>query len=96
MRTIMRPRFEFTFYRLTASAEHTVDVDPTLSLLGSQGWEIRGICPAGDAVIVALQRPEDAEAPLPDAPALAAALAEPLAVPTPDDLDVEAHQSRTE
>jgi len=82
----MRSRFEFQLYRVPESSAAIGEADPTLALLGSQGWEIRGICPgpAGELVI-ALQRPEDEVMPLPDAPTLTAALAEPLVAPSPEE-----------
>ncbi len=87
----MRSRFEFTLYPMTA-AEVPRGVDPTLALMGAQGWEIRGIAPAADgALVIALQRPLDEELPLPDAPTLAATLEEPLAAPAPDELAALGH-----
>ena len=78
----MRPRFEFVLYPIDA-AELGEGVDPTLALLGAQGWEIRGITNApGGSVVVALQRPLDEEVPLPDGQTLAASLEEPLAAPS--------------
>lgn len=78
----MRPRFEFTLYPIAAQ-DVAGGVEPSLALLGSLGWEVRGIAsdPAG-GLVVALQRPMDEEPPLPDAPTLAATLGEPLSVPT--------------
>jgi hypothetical protein len=77
----MRPRFEFNFYPI-AAAEVERGVDPTLALLGSQGWEIRAMCAVpGGGVTVALQRPLDEEPPLPDARALSETLAAPLVAP---------------
>jgi hypothetical protein len=86
----MRGRFEFTFH-LVAEADALVgDVDPSLALLGSQGWEIRGVAALSSGVLsVALQRPYDEANPLPDAPALSARLAEPLAAPSAGDLERE-------
>jgi hypothetical protein len=82
----MRQRFEFALHTVPAGEAGAAAVDPALALMGSQGWEIRGIAPAagagGESVVVALQRPLDEELPLPDAPTLAATLDEPLAVPT--------------
>ncbi len=70
-------------------------VDPTLALLGAQGWEIRGIAPLADGgVMLALQRPLDEPAPLPDAPTLAATLDAPLTVPDLDDLEALGSQPR--
>src|ERR1700761_520155 len=78
----MRSHFEFTFHTLAAEDAAGGDVDPTLALLGSQGWEIRSITTLADGrLTVALQRPYDEELPLPDAPTMHAALAEPLTVP---------------
>ncbi|HTJ27412.1 MAG TPA: hypothetical protein VMA36_14720 [Candidatus Limnocylindria bacterium] len=86
----MRRRFEFSFHTLEEPAAALGDVDSTLALLGAQGWEIRGIAPLpGGALTVALQRPLDEEAPLPDAPVLAAKMAEPLPAPTVADLERE-------
>ena len=39
----MRGRFEFTFHVVAKADALVGDVDPTLALLGSQGWEIRGV-----------------------------------------------------
>ena len=78
----MRLRYEFALYPIDAG-ELGEGVDPTLALMGAQGWEIRGITAApGGSVVVALQRPLDEEAPLPDSGTLAATLEEPLAAPT--------------
>jgi hypothetical protein len=86
----MRPRFEFSFHLIDEQSASNGDVDPTLALMGAQGWEIRGIAPAGEGRLsVALQRPIDEETALPDAPVLAATLAEPLAAPTPQELERE-------
>ena len=72
----MRGRFEFAFYPLSPEAAALGDVDPALALMGSQGWEIRGVTTLPDgAVLVALQRPLDEETPLPDGPTLSASLA---------------------
>jgi hypothetical protein len=78
----MRQRFEFTLFPI-AAPEVAGGIDPSLALLGSLGWELRGIAsdPAG-GLVLALQRPLDEELPLPDAPTLAATLVEPLTVPT--------------
>ena len=87
----MRGRFEFTFHTIAKADALGGDVDANLALLGSQGWEIRGITALSDGSLsVALQRPYDEEFPLPDAPALSAALAEPLVVPTTEQLEREA------
>jgi hypothetical protein len=86
----MRGRFEFTFHTIAKGDALGGDVDPTLALLGSQGWEIRGVTTLSDgALTVALQRPYDDECSLPDAPALSARLAEPLAAPTAEQLERE-------
>lgn len=75
----MRARYEFTFH---ATDEAPVpSVDATLALMGSQGWEIRGIAETHGTFVVALQRPLDEDVPLPDAPTLAASLEEPLTPP---------------
>jgi hypothetical protein len=78
----MRSHYEFSLYPI--AAEHVRDgVDPTLALMGSQGWELRGIAatPQG-GIILALQRPFDDEKPLPDASTLAATLDAPVTPPT--------------
>lgn len=86
----MRGRFEFTFHTVSAEAAASGDVDPTLALLGAQGWEMRGICALRDGSLsVALQRPLDEETRLPDAPALSASLARPLAAPSREELECE-------
>jgi hypothetical protein len=86
----MRGRFEFTFHTVAEADALGGDVDPTLALLGSQGWEIRGVAALSNgALSVALQRPYDDVTPLADAPALAARLAEPLTVPTEEQLERE-------
>jgi hypothetical protein len=77
----MRSRYEFSFYE-TVKGEPSPSVDPTLALMGSQGWEIRGVAAlGGGTLLVALQRPLDEELPLPDSLTLAASLEEPLAPP---------------
>jgi hypothetical protein len=78
----MRSRFEFALHTIAAS-DVSRGVDPTFALMGSQGWEIRGLTTtsAGD-LTVALQRPLDEEPPLPDRASLAATLEEPLVVPS--------------
>jgi hypothetical protein len=87
----MRARFEFTFHVIAPADALGGDVDASLALLGSQGWEIRGIARLSNGSLsVALQRPYDEECPLPDAPALSARLAERLAVPTTEQLEREA------
>ena len=81
-------QFEFTLHPLPSDAARCGDVDPTLALLGAQGWEIRGITALPDgSAIIALQRAQRNEAPLPDAPVLSAALAEPLTAPSIEELD---------
>ena len=77
----MRQRFEFSLYPIVAG-DVAGGVDPSLALLGSLGWELRGIAsdPSGKLVL-ALQRPLDEELPLPDSATLAATLVEPLSVP---------------
>ncbi|MDP9025650.1 MAG: hypothetical protein M3N13_09795 [Candidatus Eremiobacteraeota bacterium] len=83
----MRARFEFTFHLIAANAVEGHG-DAALGLLGSSGWELRGISPAAQGgYIVALQRPLDEDAPLPGAMALAATLEEPLAMPSPAELE---------
>lgn len=83
----MRARYEFSFHTM-ASEDAKVHADPTLALMGSFGWEIRGIAAAGGGgYVVALQRPLDEELPLPDAPTLAASLEEPLAMPSSAELE---------
>ena len=80
----MRARYEFSLY---AIADPGAGVDASLALMGSLGWEVRGIAAApGGGVIVALQRPLDEALPLPDAPTLAATLEEPLSVPVVEDI----------
>jgi len=76
----MRPRFEFILHSIS-EAELERGVDPTLALLGSQGWEIRAMSAVPGGVMLALQRPLDEEPPLPDALALSQTLAQPLVAP---------------
>ena len=84
----MRGRFDFTFHTIKPDAAALAEGDPTLAFLGAQGWELRGITALGDgSVLVALQRPLGDEHPLPDAPSLSAALIEPLAAPSREELD---------
>jgi hypothetical protein len=84
----MRGHFEFMFHTIAEADALGGDVDPTLALLGSQGWEIRGIATLKNgALSVALQRSHDEQMSLPDAPALSARLAEPLAAPTAEQLE---------
>jgi len=87
----MRTRFEFNLY-LIAPRDVAFGVDPSLALMGAQGWEIRGIAhtPEG-GLTVALQRPLDEDLPLPDAPTLAASLEEPLAAPGAQELEALIH-----
>jgi hypothetical protein len=87
----MRARFEFTFHTIAPADALGGDVDPSLALLGSQGWEIRAVTSLSNGWLsVALQRRYDEECSLPDAPALSARLAEPLVVPTTEQLEREA------
>ena len=73
----MRSRFEFSFHTVT-----DLDQDAELGMLGSLGWEIRGIAlRSGGEVVVALQRPIDEDIPLPLADAVSATLEAPLAMP---------------
>ncbi|MDB5069858.1 MAG: hypothetical protein JWM87_969 [Candidatus Eremiobacteraeota bacterium] len=84
----MRGTFEFTFHTVKPDAAALAEGDPTLSFLGAQGWEMRGVTTLPDgSVLVALQRPLDEERPLPDAPSLSAALIEPLAAPSIEELE---------
>jgi hypothetical protein len=86
----MPGHFEFTFHTLNEADAQTGDVDPSLALLGSQGWEIRAMTTLGNGVVsVALQRAYDEEHSLPDAPALSARLAERLAAPSASELQSE-------
>ncbi len=83
----MRHRYEFALH--VVADEHVGGAaDAQLALLGAQGWEIRGVTSRGTGVVVALQRPLDEDAPLPDHDSLAEALAEPLAAPTERELEV--------
>ena len=76
----MRGRYEFMLHRLTPADDPVIA--PTLGLLGSQGWEIRGIAYRADgAIVVALQRPLDEELPLAGPSAIAATLEAPLVAP---------------
>ena len=87
----MRPRFEFTFHTTSQSDAERGEIDPTLALLGAQGWEIRAVAARPDgALTIALQRPYDEDVRLPDEPTLTAALAEPLTAPTAEELGTEA------
>ncbi len=78
----MRPHFEFKLYPIPAH-EVAGGIDATLALMGSQGWELRGLAYArnGD-LMIALQRPLDEDVPLPDRATLAATLEEPLSAPS--------------
>ncbi len=82
----MRSRFQFALYTIAATEGVLDPIDPTLSLMGAQGWEIRAMAPGKNgALILALQRPLDEEPPLADSASLTAALEEPL--PTPQVMD---------
>jgi hypothetical protein len=84
----MRKRFEFSLYPV-APHEVAGGIDPTLALMGAQGWEIRGIAHGPDGGLTfALQRLLDDDSPLPDAPTLAASLEEPLAAPDREELEL--------
>jgi len=86
----VRGRFEFGFHTISADLAARGEVDPTLALMGSQGWEIRAATCLGDGTLtVALQRPLDEEIPLPDAPSLSSALAAPLAMPSPEEFETD-------
>ena len=83
----MRGRFEFSFHTVTAGDAARAEVDPTLALLGAQGWEVRAATALDDqSVMLVLQRPLDEEPPLADAETLSSALAVPLAAPTREEL----------
>jgi hypothetical protein len=85
----MRTRFEFSIYTI-APSEVPRGIDPTLALLGAQGWELRAMTKIDDgSLIIGLQRPLDEDVPLPDGATLAATLSEPLAAPSAKDLDDE-------
>lgn len=87
----MRGRFEFAFHTISEPVAASGDVDPTLALMGAQGWEIRGVaCLRDGGLTVALQRPLGEELPLPDESTLSAALAEPIVAPTLEQLEREA------
>jgi hypothetical protein len=76
----MRKRFEFSLQTIAAS-DVAGGIDPSLALMGAQGWEIRGMSVIGTGdLVLALQRPLDEELPLPDGATLAASLEEPLAI----------------
>jgi hypothetical protein len=75
----MRGSYDFTFHTITPKLAALAEGDPTLALLGMQGWEIRGITTLIDGtVLVALQRRLEDESALPAAPQISAALSEPL------------------
>jgi hypothetical protein len=79
----MARRFEFSMHVIRREDAERGDVDASLELLGAQGWQIRGLTAlAGGDVLVALQRQYSDDVALPDAPALSAALAEPLSAPS--------------
>lgn len=81
----MRAQFEFLLHTIAPSQAPAVE--PNLAMLGSQGWELRGICALHDgSIVVALQRPLDEEAPLPGHAALAATLEAPLVAPGSEEL----------
>jgi hypothetical protein len=83
----MRGQFEFRFYTVPAPDAVLGEVDPTLAMLGTQGWEIRGLAAlADDTLLVALQRPLEVES-LPDAPSVAAKMAKTLTAPSPEELE---------
>jgi hypothetical protein len=87
----MRARYEFTFHATSQADADRGEIDPTLALLGAQGWEISGIAARSDGgLTIALQRPYDEDVRLPDEPTLSAALAEPLAAPSAEELRTEA------
>lgn len=77
----MRSHYEFSLYPI--AAEDVRDgVDPTLAMMGSQGWELRGLTSTPEGgIILALQRPFDEEKPLPDPLTLAATLDAPVTPP---------------
>jgi hypothetical protein len=86
----MRGRFEFAFHTVRADEAARDEVDPTLALLGSQGWEVRAAAAVrDDALMLVLQRPLGEELPLPDASTLSSALAVPLAAPSVAELERE-------
>ncbi len=86
----MRGRFEFAFHPISEPDAATGDVDPTLALMGAQGWEIRGVTSLpGGGLTVALQRPLGEDLPLPDEGTLSAALAAPVSAPTLEELERE-------
>ena len=86
----MRGRFEFAFHTIPEPVAAGGDVDPTLALMGAQGWEVRSIaCLRDGTLTVALQRPLGEDLPLPDEGTLSAALAAPITAPTLDELERE-------
>ncbi|GAC1396768.1 MAG: hypothetical protein NVS2B8_19710 [Vulcanimicrobiaceae bacterium] len=85
----MRPQFEFQLH-LASAVDATGHPDAALALLGSLGWELRGIAAApGGGYVVALQRTLGEEHPLPDSLTLAASLEEPLAAPSREEMHGE-------
>jgi hypothetical protein len=90
----MRSRYEFCLHAISAEQAALKSVEPTLALLGSQGWEIRGLAPLTDgSLVAALQRPLDEEAPLAGADALSARLSEPLVAPPEEQLVLESRSA---
>jgi len=90
----MRTRFEFSLYPI-APRDVASGVDPTLALMGAQGWEIRGLAHTLEGgLTVALQRPLDEQLPLPDGQTLAASLEEPLVAPAPTSWTLSRSQTR--
>jgi hypothetical protein len=86
----MRGRFEFSFHTVAAGDAARAEVDPTLALLGAQGWEVRAATALHEGtVMLVLQRPLDEELPLADAETLSSALAVPLAAPTRETFERE-------
>jgi hypothetical protein len=86
----MRGRFEFAFHTVPEPMAASGDVDPTLALMGAQGWEIRAVATLrGGGLSVALQRPLGEDLPLPDEGTLSAALAAPMTAPTREEMERE-------
>ncbi len=86
----MRGRFEFAFHTIPEPVAASGDVDPTLALMGAQGWEIRGVTTLrGGGLSVVLQRPLGEDVPLPDEGTLSAALAAPMTAPTQAEMERE-------
>jgi len=82
----MAAQYDFSMHVLAQAAAQLGDLDPTLALMGTQGWQICGLTSLADgAVLVALQRARGSDAPLPEAPELSAALAEPLTAPSTEE-----------